>query len=54
MSESIPVYDSCRAAISVQVAFRIGFCVIVPTDHLWTLPRGIPQAAVVDGAGVWT
>ncbi|MFE0628214.1 carbohydrate ABC transporter permease [Streptomyces sp. NPDC058864] len=54
MSDSMSAYDSYWAVISVQVAFQIGFCVFVLANYMRTLPLEILEAAVVDGAGVWT
>ncbi|MGY0055961.1 carbohydrate ABC transporter permease [Streptomyces sp. LZ34] len=54
MSESMTMYDSYWAVIGVQVAFQIGFCVFVLANFMRTLPLEILEAAVVDGAGVWT
>ncbi|WP_370656835.1 carbohydrate ABC transporter permease [Streptomyces sp. NBS 14/10] len=54
MSESMTMYDSYWAVIAVQVAFQVGFCVFVLANFMRTLPLEILEAAVVDGAGVWT
>ncbi|EFG09699.1 Transport systems inner membrane protein, partial [Streptomyces clavuligerus] len=42
------------AVLCVQVGFQIGFCVFVLANYMRTLPPEIMEAAVVDGAGVWT
>ncbi|MGP4001087.1 carbohydrate ABC transporter permease [Streptomyces sp. 8N706] len=54
MSESMTMYDSYWAVIAVQVAFQLGFCVFVLANFMRALPYEILEAAVVDGAGVWT
>lgn len=54
MSESMTMYDSYWAVIVVHVGFQLGFCVFVLANFMRTLPREILEAAVVDGAGVWT
>ncbi|ADI05137.1 putative binding-protein-dependent transporter integral membrane subunit [Streptomyces bingchenggensis BCW-1] len=54
MSDSMTLYDSYWAVIAVQVAFQVGFCVFVLANFMRTLPLEILEAAVVDGAGVWT
>ncbi|MGP3981738.1 carbohydrate ABC transporter permease [Streptomyces sp. KR80] len=54
MSESMTMYDSYWAVIAVQVGFQLGFCVFVLANFMRTLPHEILEAAVVDGAGVWT
>ncbi|MFD7664281.1 carbohydrate ABC transporter permease [Streptomyces sp. NPDC059788] len=54
MSESLTLYDSLWAVLAVQVAFQLGFCVFVLANFMRTLPPEILEAAIVDGAGVWT
>lgn len=54
MSDSMTMYDSYWAVVAVQVGFQLGFCVFVLANFMRTLPQEILEAAVVDGAGVWT
>ncbi|MCQ8188018.1 carbohydrate ABC transporter permease [Streptomyces rugosispiralis] len=54
MSDSMTMYDSYWAVLSVQVAFQVGFCVFVLANFMRTIPDEIVEAARVDGAGVWT
>ncbi|MEN2417772.1 carbohydrate ABC transporter permease [Streptomyces rimosus] len=54
MSDSLTLYDSLWAVLAVQVAFQLGFCVFVLANFMRTLPPEILEAAIVDGAGVWT
>ncbi|MFF9348996.1 carbohydrate ABC transporter permease [Streptomyces sp. NPDC014734] len=54
MSDSMTMFDSYWAVVVVQIGFQIGFCVFVLAHFMRTLPREILEAAVVDGAGVWT
>ncbi|UZJ32403.1 carbohydrate ABC transporter permease [Streptomyces endophytica] len=54
MSDSMTLYDSLWAVIAVQIAFQLGFCVFVLANFMRTLPQEILEAAIVDGAGVWT
>ncbi|MFF4183248.1 carbohydrate ABC transporter permease [Streptomyces sp. NPDC001691] len=54
MSDSMTMFDSYWAVIAVQVGFQIGFCVFVLANFMRTLPQEILEAAIVDGAGVWT
>ncbi|MEV0277962.1 carbohydrate ABC transporter permease [Streptomyces sp. NPDC050610] len=54
MSDSLTMYDSYWAVIAVQIGFQLGFCVFVLANFMRTLPIEILEAAVVDGAGVWT
>ncbi|WCN84687.1 ABC transporter permease subunit [Micromonospora sp. LH3U1] len=37
-----------------SVAFQLGFCVFVLSNYMRVLPKELDEAAVVDGAGVWT
>ncbi|KWT57578.1 ABC transporter permease [Streptomyces albus subsp. albus] len=54
LSDSLTLYDSLWAVLAVQVAFQLGFCVFVLANFMRTLPPEILEAAIVDGAGVWT
>ncbi|MEV5946364.1 carbohydrate ABC transporter permease [Streptomyces sp. NPDC006692] len=54
MSDSMTMFDSYWAVVLVQVGFQIGFCVFVLANFMRTLPQEILEAAIVDGAGVWT
>ncbi|MEU3741896.1 carbohydrate ABC transporter permease [Streptomyces sp. NPDC032198] len=54
MSDSLTLYDSYWAIIIVNIGFQVGFCVFVLSNFMRTLPQEILEAAIVDGAGVWT
>ncbi|MEV0097212.1 carbohydrate ABC transporter permease [Streptomyces sp. NPDC050738] len=54
MSDSMTMFDSYWAVVAVQVGFQMGFCVFVLANFMRTLPQEILEAAIVDGAGVWT
>ncbi|WP_419993242.1 carbohydrate ABC transporter permease [Streptomyces boninensis] len=54
MSDSLLLYDSYWAVIIANIGFQIGFCVFVLSNFMRTLPTEIMEAAIVDGAGVWT
>ncbi|MEV0439690.1 carbohydrate ABC transporter permease [Streptomyces spectabilis] len=54
MSDSMTLYDSYWAVILVNIGFQVGFCIFVLSQFMRTLPKEILEAAVVDGAGVWT
>ncbi|WP_329113568.1 carbohydrate ABC transporter permease [Streptomyces sp. NBC_01465] len=54
MSDSMTMFDSYWAVVLVQVGFQMGFCVFVLANFMRTLPTEILEAAIVDGAGVWT
>lgn len=48
------LYDSPLGLIVINVAFQLGFCVFVMSNYMRTLPEDMYEAAVVDGAGLWT
>ncbi|MFC7307928.1 carbohydrate ABC transporter permease [Streptomyces monticola] len=54
MSDSMTMFDSYWAVLAVQVGFQLGFCVFVLANFMRALPYEIVEAAIVDGAGVWT
>ncbi|WP_282797533.1 carbohydrate ABC transporter permease [Streptomyces sp. CC224B] len=54
MSDSMSLYDSYWAVVVVNIGFQLGFCVFVLAQFMRTLPQEVLEAAVVDGAGVWT
>ena len=54
MSDSMTLYDSYWAVIVVNIGFQLGFCVFVLSSFMRTLPPQITEAAIVDGAGLWT
>jgi multiple sugar transport system permease protein len=54
MSDSMTMFDSYWAVVLVQTGFQTGFCVFVLANFMRTLPQEILEAAIVDGAGVWT
>ncbi len=54
MSDSYLMYDSYWAVLAVQIGFQLGFCVFVLANFMRALPQEIIEAAIVDGAGVWT
>lgn len=48
------LYDQYLGLILIHVAFQLGFCTFVLSNYMKTLPRELNEAAVVDGAGIWT
>ena len=48
------LYDSYAGLIVINVAFQVGFCVFVLSNYMKTIPREIYEAALVDGASLWT
>jgi len=54
VSSSGLLYNSYAGLIVINTAFQLGFCVFVLSNFIKTLPREIEEAAIVDGATLWT
>jgi len=54
MSDSGTMYDSYWGVIVIHIAFQMGFCSFVLSNYMKTLPHELTEAALVDGASVWT
>jgi multiple sugar transport system permease protein len=54
VSDSGELFDSTLGVIAINIAFQTGFCVFVLSNFMRTLPEEITEAAMVDGASVWT
>ncbi|HEY7175647.1 MAG TPA: carbohydrate ABC transporter permease [Micromonosporaceae bacterium] len=54
MSGSGLMYNSYLGLIVINTAFQLGFCIFVLSNYMKTLPRELDEAAIVDGATVWT
>jgi multiple sugar transport system permease protein len=48
------LYNSYAGLIVINVSFQLGFCVFVLSNYMKTIPHEIDEAAVVDGAPLWT
>lgn len=48
------MYNSIFGLIAINVAFQLGFCVFVLSNYIKTLPHEVDEAAIVDGASLWT
>jgi multiple sugar transport system permease protein len=53
MSDSGKLYDTIIGLVVIHVAFQSGFCTFVLSNYMKTIPAGLHEAAVVDGASVW-
>lgn len=53
LSDSGKLYDTILGLIVIHVAFQSGFCTFVLSNYMKTIPAGLHEAAVVDGASVW-
>lgn len=54
LSDSGMLLNSYLGLILIHVAFQMGFVTFVMSNYMKTLPDEIFEAAVVDGASVWT
>jgi multiple sugar transport system permease protein len=54
LSETGHLYDSVIGITLIHVAFQLGFCTFVLSNFMKTIPKELNEAAVVDGANVWT
>ncbi len=53
LSDSGKMYDTIFGLVVIHVAFQSGFCTFVLSNYMKTIPTGLREAAVVDGATVW-
>ncbi len=54
LSNSGKLNGSTWGLILIHVAFQSGFCTFVLSNYMKLLPKELNEAAVVDGASVWT
>jgi multiple sugar transport system permease protein len=54
LSSSGLLYNSLTGLIVINVSFQLGFCVFVLSNFMKTIPDEIYEAALVDGASLWT
>jgi multiple sugar transport system permease protein len=54
ISSSGLLYNSYLGLIVINVSFQLGFCIFVLSNYMKTIPEEIDEAAIVDGASVWT
>ncbi len=48
------MYDQYFGVILIHVIFQTGFCTFVLSNYMRTISKELTEAALVDGAGVWT
>jgi multiple sugar transport system permease protein len=48
------LYNSYAGLILINVSFQLGFCVFVLSNYLKIVPMEMDEAAVLDGASLWT
>jgi len=54
LSENGIFFDQYLGIIVIHIAFQLGFCTFVLSNYMKTLPKELNEAALVDGASVWT
>ena len=54
LSDNGLMYDSYFGVILINVVFQTGFCTFVLSNYMKTISRELTEAALVDGASVWT
>ncbi|MEZ0093060.1 carbohydrate ABC transporter permease [Streptacidiphilus sp. EB129] len=54
LSDSGLMYNSIFGLVAINVAFQLGFCVFVLSNYMKSIPEEMYEAALVDGAGLWT
>jgi multiple sugar transport system permease protein len=54
VSETGLLYNSSAGLIVINVSFQLGFCVFVLSNYMKTVPTEIDEAALLDGAALWT
>ena len=47
-------YDQYFGLIAINIIFQTGFCTFVLSNYMKTLSKELVEAALVDGASVWT
>ncbi len=48
------LYNSYVGLILINLSFQLGFCVFVLSNYMKTVPGEIDEAALLDGASLWT
>jgi multiple sugar transport system permease protein len=48
------LYNSYAGLIVINASFQLGFCVFVLSNYMKSIPHEITEAALIDGASVWT
>ncbi|MEU8789666.1 carbohydrate ABC transporter permease [Streptomyces sp. NPDC048643] len=54
LGDSGLMYNSAFGLITINVAFQLGFCIFVLSNYMKSIPGEMYEAALVDGAGLWT
>jgi multiple sugar transport system permease protein len=51
---AVGIYNSYYGLILINLSFQLGFCVFVLSNYMKTLPVEVDEAALLDGATLWT
>jgi multiple sugar transport system permease protein len=54
LSASGLLYNSYTGLVVINVSFQLGFCVFVLSNYMRTIPIDMYEAALLDGASLWT
>jgi multiple sugar transport system permease protein len=54
VSQGGTLYNTYFGVILINIVFQTGFCTFVLSNYMKTISRELNEAAVVDGASVWT
>ncbi len=54
LSDNGLLYDQYIGIILIHVVFQMGFCIFVLGNYMRSISHELTEAALVDGAGVWT
>lgn len=54
LADSGLMYNSLFGLVVINAAFQLGFCVFVLSNYMKSIPAEMYEAALVDGAGLWT
>jgi multiple sugar transport system permease protein len=54
LSDNGRLYDQALGLILIHSTFQTGFCTFVLSNYMKTLPKELVEAAMMDGAGVYT
>jgi len=54
LSDNGIVYDNAIGVVLIHVTFQTGFCTFVLSNYMKTLSKELTEAAMIDGAGVFT
>jgi multiple sugar transport system permease protein len=51
---ALGLYNSYTGLIVINISFQLGFCVFVLSNYMKTLPTEMDEAALLDGASLWS